>query len=62
MPNRKWDTSVWIADIKKISKSLNWQPKHTFEEGFLKTIKWSRENLELPPVTIDQAIQSASLH
>jgi len=62
MPNRKWDTCVWIADINKISKSLNWQPKHTFEEGFLKTIKWSRKNLELPPVTLGSAIQSATLH
>ena len=43
MPNRKWDTSVWVADISKISKGLNWQPQNTFQEGFLKTIAWSKE-------------------
>ncbi len=42
MPNRKWDTSVWIANISKISKDLNWQPKHSFKDGFLKTIEWNQ--------------------
>ncbi len=43
MPNRKWDTSVWVANIEQISKDLGWQPKHAFKEGFLKTIDWYKE-------------------
>jgi nucleoside-diphosphate-sugar epimerase len=30
------------ADIKKISSKLNWEPKVTFKEGLIKTIKYSK--------------------
>ncbi|MFH0793687.1 MAG: NAD-dependent epimerase/dehydratase family protein [bacterium] len=40
MPNRSWDTSVWVADNRKIRTTLGWQPKHSFEQGLRATIEW----------------------
>lgn len=40
MPDRTWDTNVWVANNRKIRQELGWQPRHTFEEGFQKTVKW----------------------
>jgi len=34
----------YSVDISKISKSLNWQPKESFESGIDKTIKWYLDN------------------
>ena len=30
-------------DSKLIQAKLNWKPKHTFDEGLKKTIKWSQK-------------------
>lgn len=38
MPNRKWDSSIWIADISKISETLDWRPLYTFKDGLLQTV------------------------
>jgi len=46
MPNRKWDTSVWVANSDKLQRELSWQPKHTFKEGLVQTIKWYKEHAE----------------
>ncbi len=40
MPNRKWDTSVWVANNEKLKRELNWQPKYSFKEGLAKTKEW----------------------
>jgi dolichol-phosphate mannosyltransferase len=42
MDNRHWDTTVWIADSKKIRAELGWEPKHTFEQGLRRTVEWYR--------------------
>ena len=42
MPNREWDTSVWVADNRLIQTKLGWRPTHTLEEGFRLTIEWFR--------------------
>src|SRR5438445_622100 len=34
MPNRRWDTTVWVADNRKLREELAWQPAFTFEAGF----------------------------
>ncbi len=47
MPNRLWDTSVWVADNRKIRAELGWQARHTFEEGFRKTVEWFGRNPQL---------------
>jgi nucleoside-diphosphate-sugar epimerase len=44
MPNRIWDTSVWIADPAKIGRDLGWKPRTTFEEGFTRFVRWLSEN------------------
>lgn len=47
MPCRTWDTSIWIADNRKIQEKVGWKPKYTFHEGFQKTVAWFRENPKL---------------
>lgn len=40
MPNRSWDSSVWVADNSKIRETLNWEPKYSFESGLKEMIEW----------------------
>lgn len=42
LPARSWDTAVWQADNHKIVEELGWRPRHSFEEGFLKTVAWEQ--------------------
>lgn len=44
MPDRGWDTDVWVADARRIRRDLGWQPRYTFEQGFQATVDWFREN------------------
>jgi len=44
MPDRHWDTNVWVADNQKIKNELSWQPMHTFEQGFRSMVDWFRNN------------------
>lgn len=44
MPERQWDTNVWVADSRKIQETLGWRPQHSFEQGFLKMLGWFRGN------------------
>ena len=44
MPNRLWDTNVWVSDNKKIRAALGWQPQHTFEQAFRLMANWFRSN------------------
>lgn len=47
MPNRKWDTDVWVADNDKIRRELGWRPRFTIEEGFRKTVEWFHQHPQL---------------
>lgn len=49
MPNRHWDTPIWVADSKRIQEELGWYPKHNFEQGFRLMLKWFHSN----PAMID---------
>ncbi|HEV2238249.1 MAG TPA: SDR family NAD(P)-dependent oxidoreductase [Ktedonobacterales bacterium] len=42
MPDRFWDADVWVANVRRISDELGWQPQHTLEQGFRKTVEWFR--------------------
>ena len=44
MPDRRWDTSTWVADARKIQRDLGWRPTHTFEQGFRRMVEWCRAN------------------
>jgi len=39
------EPKYWVADISKIKKLLNWQPKYNLEEGLKKNIEWFKKNL-----------------
>jgi len=41
------EPEMWVADISKISKVLNWQPKYDLESGLKKDIEWFKKNLIL---------------
>ncbi len=40
MPERLWDTDIWVSDNQKIRNELGWQPRYTFEEGFRRMVEW----------------------
>lgn len=44
MPDRRWDSNVWVSNSEKIKKALGWQPRTPFEEGFKQTVNWFQEN------------------
>jgi UDP-glucose 4-epimerase len=47
MPNRQWDTHVWVADPAKIMRELGWHPRFSFAEGLRETTEWFRQHSEL---------------
>lgn len=40
MEPRVWDANVWVADISKARKRLDWTPRTSLEEGIQKTLAW----------------------
>jgi len=44
MPNRQWDTNVWVADNRKAIDDLGWRPDVTFERGLGRMLEWFRNN------------------
>ena len=42
MPNRIWDSKVWVSDNRKIRAALQWNPRHDFEAGFRAMLAWYR--------------------
>jgi nucleoside-diphosphate-sugar epimerase len=40
LPNRRWDTDVWISDSRKIRAELGWRPRYTFPQGFRHFVRW----------------------
>jgi len=46
MPNRSWDTSVWVANNRKLC-ALGWKPQYEFRAGFLETVAWFQQNMAL---------------
>jgi UDP-glucose 4-epimerase len=47
MPNRRWDTEVWVADGRKVRAELAWRPRYSFEQGFRQFARWLEERPEL---------------
>lgn len=47
MPDRKWDTTVWVADNRKIRGELGWQPHYSFADGFQQTAEWLRSDASI---------------
>ena len=40
MPDRGWDTDVWIADPQAIHAAIGWKPTMDLEEGFREFTNW----------------------
>ena len=40
MPNRKWDTSVWVANNDRLKRELCWRQNYSFKEGLERTKNW----------------------
>ncbi len=47
MKDRKWDTSIWVADRSKITLHLRWEPTFSFADGFQQTIDWFQSSPEI---------------
>jgi len=47
MPDREWDTPVWVADNRKIRERIGWKPTRSFKQGFVELVEWFRANLHL---------------
>ncbi len=43
MPNRGWDTEVWVSDSRKLRAELGWRPRYTFRDGFRHFARWLDE-------------------
>jgi nucleoside-diphosphate-sugar epimerase len=43
MPDRAWDTSVWVADPSRIASELGWRARTTFADGLARTVEWFRD-------------------
>lgn len=43
MPDRAWDTSVWVSDPSRIARELGWQARISFEAGLASTVEWLRQ-------------------
>ena len=43
MPDRAWDTSVWVADPRRIERDLGWRARTTFADGLARTVEWLRD-------------------
>jgi dolichol-phosphate mannosyltransferase len=56
MPQRRWDTSVWVADPQHAADQLGWKAAVSFEEGFRRTVAWFRSE---PWITPHYAANSA---
>jgi UDP-glucose 4-epimerase len=50
MPDRAWDTSVWVADNRQIREKLGWQPEQDFERGFAQMVAWLKSTAFLKEV------------
>jgi len=50
MPAREWDTTVWVADPRKIESSLGWSASVDFEAGFKRFASWLER--EGPPLGV----------
>ena len=40
MPARLWDTTVWVADSRKLQTELGWRPRVEFRDGFRRMADW----------------------
>lgn len=47
MADRQWDTTVWVADNRRIRHALGWEPAYTLEAGLRAFRDWMEANPSL---------------
>lgn len=47
MPDRHWDTTIWVADPTAIRGDLGWKPQVEFEAGLRLVVAWFRDHPEM---------------
>jgi nucleoside-diphosphate-sugar epimerase len=40
MPNRSWDSTVWVGDSRKLSSELGWRARTSLRDGLERTVGW----------------------
>jgi nucleoside-diphosphate-sugar epimerase len=46
MPQRTWDTNIWVANIRRAVEEFDWYPRFNLQQVFLRTVQWFSENPE----------------
>jgi nucleoside-diphosphate-sugar epimerase len=44
MPDREWDTDVWVSDSGCFRSTTGWAPSHTLEEGLREFADWIKSD------------------
>lgn len=47
MPDRQWDTNVWVSDPSAANQALGWRAKYNFTDGLRETVQWFRDNPDM---------------
>jgi dolichol-phosphate mannosyltransferase len=42
MPDRRWDTEIWVANPERIRTELGWEARIGLENGLARTLEWLR--------------------
>ncbi|HEY9786462.1 MAG TPA: NAD-dependent epimerase/dehydratase family protein [Candidatus Obscuribacterales bacterium] len=50
MPDRDWDTTVWVANNRKISEVLGWRARYSLKDGLAALVEWFRANADVREV------------
>lgn len=40
MPARSWDAATWVANVRRVTSTLDWRANTSFEDGLRRTITW----------------------
>jgi nucleoside-diphosphate-sugar epimerase len=44
MPNRAWDTAIWVADSSRIATAFRWSARYDLERGLETFVEWLQAN------------------
>jgi nucleoside-diphosphate-sugar epimerase len=44
MEQRIWDTDVWVGNVEKAARELNWTPQTSLRDGLSATLSWMRDH------------------
>jgi nucleoside-diphosphate-sugar epimerase len=47
MRNTQTEPKIWLANILKAKKLLDWKPKYNLEQGIKKNVEWFKKNMDL---------------